>query len=353
MRKATSYLFRICSRFYILKSMFWLQGRKIVDWLVLLLLSRTGHVDTCKWKRMDSRKLGISLSMIPEASRIFVKVLQNEGYDAYLVGGCVRDLLLSKTPKDFDVITTATLQEIKENFRRAFIVRGRFPICRVHVKGSTIEVSNFETAARDAEEKEDVQLSTLSERYDQQDIMRWRNSLQWDFTINSLFYDPFADTIYDYSSRMTDLTFLKLRTLIPANLSFKEDCGRWFALLLVILAEHSKDTEKEIRTLYASVATLKKAAYLASQSGARNPSMLMVFISKNAGRQVAHIFGVLMDDIESLEPERHYYSIDYKSLGKGDIVETRFVLGKVIMETMKDGVSHHQACLGEETIPST
>ncbi|KAJ8440263.1 hypothetical protein Cgig2_001598 [Carnegiea gigantea] len=274
---------------------------------------------------MDSRKLGISLSMIPEASRIFVKVLQNEGYDAYLVGGCVRDLLLSKTPKDFDVITTATLQEIKENFRRAFIVRGRFPICRVHVKGSTIEVSNFETAARDAEEKEDVQLSTLSERYDQQDIMRWRNSLQWDFTINSLFYDPFADTIYDYSSRMTDLTFLKLRTLIPANLSFKEDCGRWFALLLVILAEHSKDTEKEIRTLYASVATLKKAAYLASQSGARNPSMLMVFISKNAGRQVAHIFGVLMDDIESLEPERHYYSIDYKSLGKGDIVETRTV----------------------------
>ena len=63
-----------------LKSMFWLQGRKIVDWLVLLQLSHIGHVDTSKWKKMDSRRLGILLSMIPEASRIVLKVLQNEGH---------------------------------------------------------------------------------------------------------------------------------------------------------------------------------------------------------------------------------------------------------------------------------
>lgn len=65
----------------------------------------------------------------------------------------------------------------------------------------------------------------------------------------------------------------------------------------------------------------------------------MVFVSKNAGKDVAQIFDVLVDNIKSLSNERHYSSIDYKLLGKGDIEETRFVLGKVIMDTMRGGIT--------------
>lgn len=462
-----------------------------------------GHIDTSKWKKLDSRSLGITLSMIPDASRIVLRILQNEGHDAYLVGGCVRDLLLNRVPKDFDVITTADLREIKKQFHRAFVIGRRFPICKVLVRGSAVEVSSFGTVARDAKEKEDIQLSKIPKGYDEKDFMLWKNAMHRDFTVNSLFYDPFAHKIYDYSSGMADLTSMKLRTLVPARLSFQEDCARILRGLRIaarLQLSFAKDTEKAMHNLYTSVTNLDKArlmmemnymlsygaaessllllrrfnllevllpfhsAYINNRYGAQTPPMLMklfsnldnivscdqpcdsglwisllafhlalvnnpqdalvvwtlssvlyhgkweegvkaarqlaevpayfvpeilepcndvsddelvhrvanfasivldavdaltdskhllkamsrypsspctglVFVSKNAGKDVAQIFDVLVDNIKSLSNERHYSSIDYKLLGKGDIEETRFVLGKVIMDTMRGGIT--------------
>ncbi|KNA18357.1 hypothetical protein SOVF_071460 [Spinacia oleracea] len=470
--------------------------------------------DTSKWKKMDARKLGITLSMIPYASRTVVKILQNEGYDAYLVGGCVRDLLLNKIPKDFDVITTANLKEIKKKFHRAFIVGRRFPICRVHVRGSEIEVSSFETTASHGGGEKEVNLSEIKvpKGYDKKDLMRWRNSLHRDFTVNSLFYDPFAHKIYDYTNGMTDLTAMKLRTLVPAHSSFQADCARILRGLRIAARlglSFAKDTEEAIHDLYASVKTLDKArlmmemnymisygasqssllllkkfnlleillpfhaAYLADRSAGQTPAMLMklfsnldnvvscdqpcdsvlwvsmlvfhlalvnnpqdalvvwtfssllyhgtwkegvkaarelseghvnfapeiftsfddigdeelvqrvsdfasivldsvggltdskilrkvmgrypsspcpgaVFISNNAGRAATDVFDVLMGDIKTLKKKRHCYGIDYELLGKGDIVETRFVLGKVIVDTMRGGITKLQTKLLSE-----
>ncbi|KAG5245429.1 Poly(A) polymerase [Salix suchowensis] len=217
--------------------------------------------DRSKWRKVNARYHGITRSMIPDAPWTVLKLLRVGGFEAYLVGGCVRDLLLNKAPKDFDVITTANLQQIKKKFHRAKIVGRRFPICIVLVKGSVIEVSSFETSAQQCQEKEKALLSKMRGSCDEKDFLLWKNSMQRDFTINSLFFDPFMNRIYDYANGMEDLRSLKLKTLIPARLSFQEDCARILRGIRIagrLGLSISKDTETAICILQSSVKSLNK-----------------------------------------------------------------------------------------------
>ncbi|KAB5556690.1 hypothetical protein DKX38_007599 [Salix brachista] len=230
--------------------------------------------DRSKWRKVNARYHGITRSMIPDAPWTVLKLLRVGGryckrasfdckrrFEAYLVGGCVRDLLLNKAPKDFDVITTANLQQIKKKFHRAKIVGRRFPICIVLVKGSVIEVSSFETSAQQCQEKEKALLSQMRGSCDEKDFLLWKNSMQRDFTINSLFFDPFMNRIYDYANGMEDLRSLKLKTLIPARLSFQEDCARILRGIRIagrLGLSISKDTETAICILQSSVKSLNK-----------------------------------------------------------------------------------------------
>ncbi|KAJ0770844.1 putative polynucleotide adenylyltransferase [Helianthus annuus] len=190
------------------------------------LIFKQGEIDVSKWKKMDARSLGITPTMVPASPYTVMHILRNRGFEAYLVGGCVRDLLLNRPPKDFDVITTANLDQISEQFHRCQVVGLRFPVCRVFIKGSVVEVSSFDTLAKDAEGKEKFLESQMPKGCDNLDLMRWKNSMHRDFTINSLFLDPFLQKIYDYNDGMKDLSELKLRTLVPAQLSFTEDSAR-------------------------------------------------------------------------------------------------------------------------------
>ncbi|CAK9164938.1 unnamed protein product [Ilex paraguariensis] len=224
-------------------------------------VSQQGRIEFSKWRKMDSRTLGITRSMISWPSWIVMKVLQSKGFEVYLVGGCVRDLLLNRIPKDFDLITTAALKQIRKQFHHSEIVGRRFPICRVHVKGSVIEVSSFETVAQHAE-KEKFLFSQMPKGCDKKDFTRWRNCMHRDFTINSLFFDPFVNKIYDYANGMMDIRSLKLRTLIPAELSFKEDCARILRCLRLaarLSLSFSKETEAAIRKLSPSINNLNKS----------------------------------------------------------------------------------------------
>nr|GEW68721.1 polynucleotide adenylyltransferase family protein [Tanacetum cinerariifolium] len=190
------------------------------------LVFKPGDIDVSKWKKMDARSLGINRTMVPVSPYTVMHILRIKGFEAYLVGGCVRDLLLNRTPKDFDVITTADLSQISKQFHNCEVVGRRFPVCRVYLKGSVVEVSSFDTLAKDAEGKEKFLESQMPKGCDKLDLLRWKNSMHRDFTINSLFYDPFLHKIYDYNDGMKDLLELKLRTLGPAQLSFTEDCAR-------------------------------------------------------------------------------------------------------------------------------
>ncbi|XP_059641018.1 uncharacterized protein LOC132283130 isoform X2 [Cornus florida] len=222
--------------------------------------------------------------MISRESSIVLNILRREGFEAYLVGGCVRDLLLNKIPKDFDVITTAKLKQIKKQFHRAEIVGRRFPICMVHVRGLVIEVSSFETVAQHAIKKEDVLLSQIPGGCDKKDLVLWRNSMDRDFTINSLFFDPFVNRIYDYANGMMDLRSLKLQTLIPAQLSFREDCARILRGVRIAARlglSFSKEIETAICELSPSLRCLSKSRIMMEVNymlsyGAAEPSLRLL-----------------------------------------------------------------------------
>ncbi|EOA32773.1 hypothetical protein CARUB_v10016083mg [Capsella rubella] len=261
-------------------------------------------VDTSKWKKVRASDAGIRNSMIPDSSMNVLRLLRRQGFDAYLVGGCVRDLILHRVPKDYDVITTANLKQIRRLFHRAQVIGKRFPICHVWMGGSIIEVSSFDTVAHSdsgsendldkSKEKYDVPLdieadknNSLFKLYsgcDVRDCNRWRNSLQRDFTINSLFYDPFDFKIYDYTNGMEDLTDLKLRTLVPAHLSFKEDCARILRGLRIAARlglSLSKDVETAIPEFVSSVANLGQFRLIMEMNymlayGAAAPSILLL-----------------------------------------------------------------------------
>ncbi|KAL3377797.1 hypothetical protein AABB24_003944 [Solanum stoloniferum] len=464
-----------------------------------------GEIDFSKWRKLYSRDFGISNSLIPAYAWTVLKSLQSGGFEAYLVGGCVRDLILNKIPKDFDVITTARLPQIKRRFHRAIIVGRRFPICRVHVNGSIVEVSSFDTGAKPTGASEKLSVPKMPKKFHQKDFILWKDSMHRDFTVNSLFFDPSVNTIYDYADAIVDLKSLQLRTLVPAHLSFEEDCARilrGLRLAARLKLSFSKEIEIAMHKLSPSIMILNKsrlmmevnymlsygaaepslsllqrysilemllpfhAAHLAQQSNKQlsessvmlmnlfssldqlvtcdrpshdslwvallafhlalitdpqgafvvltfasvlyhgnwkegvnfarrhsdaasiyapeisdsqgsisddelvervtelavlvqnsldiltdkdslqeamskfpgSPCSGLVFVSKNMRKVVEVIFDVLIGDVRSLKTRRNSFEIDYTLLGKGQTRETRFVLGKVILDTIAPGV---------------
>ncbi|KAH0911337.1 hypothetical protein HID58_034658 [Brassica napus] len=179
---------------------------------------------TTPWKKLDANEFGIQRSMIPESTRMVLNKLRKKGFQVYLVGGCVRDLILDRIPKDFDVITSAELKEVRQVFPRCQIVGRRFPICHVYVDDIIIEVSSFSTSARTgkAPNKNFRKPVGCNER----DYIRWKNCLQRDFTVNGLMFDPLENVVYDYIGGVEDIKNSKVRTVSAAKLSFIEDKAR-------------------------------------------------------------------------------------------------------------------------------
>ncbi|MED6133790.1 hypothetical protein PIB30_031451 [Stylosanthes scabra] len=246
--------------------------------------------DFLKWKTLDASKLGITTSKLSYPSQIVLNHLRRKGFKPYLVGGCVRDLLLNRTPKDFDVITTGELKEVYKHCRtigNSTIVGRRFPVCLVQVKGSQIEVTSFATEAQTLEGGNQLRRTLLakSKCNSKEDLIRCKNSLYRDFTINSLFYDPFANKIYDYANGIADLRSLKLETVIPAQLSFKEDPGRIlraFRMAARLGLTLSREIEAAILAYSSQVKNINKSKLLNEVNymlsyGAAEPSLRLLW----------------------------------------------------------------------------
>lgn len=469
-------------------------------------IARERSYDPATWKTLDSSSAGIVNSDISSPTWTVLKILQRKGFDAYLVGGCVRDLLLKRKPKDFDIVTTASLKQIKKIFHHSRVVGRRFPICHVQIRDCTVEVSSFNTTGRHVKERETTHSSQIPTNCNEKDCIRWKNCMERDFTINGLFYDPFNRVIYDYIDGIKDLKTCKMHTVIPAHLSFTEDSARilrglriaarlglrfsceitaaihelsssimtlpksrllmelnfmlaygaaepsilllqefklleillpfhaaylanqtksqptrssimlmdifsnldkvlsadrpsdstlWLALMAFHLAllDHPQDAlvvwtfssilyhglwskglqfarenviyakfVPEISTSSATISDeslLEEVSHLASlvksssialttndalqQSMARYPNQAscsgLILVSEKMGKNVAKLFDNLEKDIKSCDKERQKYNIDYEPLKKGNHVETRFVLGKIIMDTMRTKIT--------------
>ncbi len=152
-----------------------------------------------------------------DADRV-VRKLNRAGYKSYLVGGCVRDLLVHKTPKDFDVATSATPNEIKATFRNSRIIGRRFRLAHVFFGSKIIETSTFRANPRDDEDQNDLLI-----RRDNVFGTETEDARRRDFTINGLFYDVEREEVIDHVGGLADLDAKLVRTIGDPEVRFQED----------------------------------------------------------------------------------------------------------------------------------
>jgi len=146
--------------------------------------------------------------------------LQAAGYQAFVVGGAVRDLLLGRAPKDFDVATDATPEQVRRVFRRSRIIGRRFQLVHAMFGEEVVEVSTFRRMieAEDAQTDEHGRLLRDNEFGDQE-----QDAARRDFTANALFYDPSTQEIYDYHGGYADTRKHLLRMIGDPLVRYRED----------------------------------------------------------------------------------------------------------------------------------
>jgi len=164
---------------------------------------------------------GIAVQQLcPHATEV-VRRLQDEGYEAYIVGGSVRDLLVGKVPKDYDVATDATPEEVKTVFPRARLIGRRFRLAHVRLSGTLIEVATF----RGPQVNDDDDHQHQNGRILRDNV--WgsleEDAVRRDFTINALFLDPVSGDIQDFVGGYKDLSERKLRLIGDARTRYRED----------------------------------------------------------------------------------------------------------------------------------
>jgi poly(A) polymerase len=169
----------------------------------------------------------IALDQIdPDAVRV-VKQLRRFDHAAYLVGGCVRDLLLGLKPKDFDVVTSATPNEIKRIFHNSRIIGRRFRLAHIFYGPKTIETATFRANPRELEEDDDdgpeAESGDLLIRRDNVFGTPEDDARRRDFTINGLFYDIETGQVIDHVNGMVDLEARLVRTIGDPDIRFRED----------------------------------------------------------------------------------------------------------------------------------
>ncbi len=152
---------------------------------------------------------GIKKELIdPDALRI-ISHLRNYGFEAYLVGGAVRDMLIGKTPKDFDLVTNAEPAKIKRLFRNSRIIGKRFRLVHIFFGETIYEVSTFRSLIDGTTGNS---FGTMDE-----DVQRR------DFTLNALYYDPIKEQIVDYVGGVKDIRAHRLEPVIPLKNIFHDD----------------------------------------------------------------------------------------------------------------------------------
>ncbi len=225
---------------------------------------------------------------IDEDALKVVRRLQQHEHQAYLVGGCVRDLLLGATPKDFDVATSATPNQVKRLFRNCRIIGRRFRLAHIIFKGrKIIETATFRSMPKQKEGAEGEEMIIWQ---DNEFGTAEEDANRRDFRINGLFYDPVAGEVIDYVGGVADVEKRVIQTIGDPKIRLQEDPVRiiralkFSARLDLDISPTTKKAMVEFRGLIAScsVARVLEEIYRILASGKGEPAF-----------QLMHRYGVL------------------------------------------------------------
>jgi poly(A) polymerase len=149
-----------------------------------------------------------------EVAITIIGKLREQSFEALLAGGCVRDMLLGRQAKDYDVATSAKPDEVSKLFRRTLQVGAKFGVVIVLISNQQVEVATFRTESGyvDGRHPTEVEFTTAHE-----------DASRRDFTINAMFYDPVEEKVIDYYNGRDDLKRKMIRTVGDAQQRFKED----------------------------------------------------------------------------------------------------------------------------------
>ena len=202
----------------------------------------------------------------PDALRV-VSRLEREGFEAYLTGGCVRDLLIGRAPKDFDVATSAHPRQIKRLFRNARVIGRRFKLVHVVYGQHIVETATFrsdpissETEAEDGAEDTSAELDDLLITEDNEFGTAEQDARRRDFTVNGLFLDPMRNVILDYVGGIDDLERNVLRTIGDPKKRMAEDPVRILRAIKFATRLGFRIDERTWEAMIASAPRLARSA---------------------------------------------------------------------------------------------
>lgn len=319
-------------------------------------------------KRMEvgPKDHAIDTSLVDERAMDVVRTLKDAGYEAYIVGGAVRDLLVGLRPKDFDVATDATPEQVKSLFRRAFIIGRRFRI--VHViygrgrEHEVIEVSTFR-AHLDSANAEQVggnertsksELAGMKHAVDASGrVLRdnvWgsmeHDAARRDFTINAMYYDPETQIVVDYHNGLRDSKKRVLRMIGDPATRYREDPVRIiravrFAAKLSALGFKFEDKTvaplREMRGLLADVpqSRLFDEMLKLLQTGHSQASIEQLK-ALGLGTGIYPLLDVVVDSAEQPFLKLALQDTD-RRVGEGKPVAPSFLLACVLWPDVREG----------------
>lgn len=173
-------------------------------------------------RRLDAQAQGLTREHVSSNAVDVTTKLQDAGFAGLLVGGCVRDLLLGLTPKDFDVATDATPEQVKDLFRRSRLVGRRFRIAHVRYGRELIEVSTFRRAVADKADERHHSDAGMILRDNVYGTLE-EDAFRRDFTINALYYDPQSEEVIDFVGGLQDLKDRCIRFIGDTSTRIRED----------------------------------------------------------------------------------------------------------------------------------
>lgn len=168
---------------------------------------------------------GIRRDTISSCALRTTQALQKEGFAAFVVGGAVRDLILGMKPKDFDIATDATPEQVRALFRRSRVIGRRFRLVHVLCGPEMVEVSTFRGSNASPEDDGDARVADEHGRILRDNVFgtQEQDATRRDFTLNALFYDPATQEVWDYHGGVADLKKRRLRLIGDPELRYRED----------------------------------------------------------------------------------------------------------------------------------